>query len=393
MTIRCTTCSSHLAAASLALLLIGGCHKTAPPAPERSVLVGPENLARVERRQLSSGPVLSGTLEAKERADLIAEVSGSVLEVAAELGDQVSRNEMIARIETNGLGADYTSAKEVQRAAQEALDLARSNLARTEQLVAKGAEPRNRLDIDRNAVKAAEAQLAGARARQATAFKQLEATVVRSPIDGVISERAVHQGDVVAPGTKLVTIIDPSSMRLEASVSADDLPVVKQGARVEFSVRGFPGRTFVGAIERIAPAADAATRRVQLLVSVPNPDKTLIAGLFAEGRVTAEHRDALSLPDDAVDHAGQRDTALVIRDGKAARVDVRLGLHDEKRGLIEIRSGLQEGERVITGTAQDIKTGTPIQEIAAPARAAESRRDEPRGRSQEALAADSESHD
>jgi RND family efflux transporter MFP subunit len=390
MAIRCNTCSSWLVAASLALLL-AGCHKTEPPTGARSVLVGQENIARVEKRELSSGPVLSGTLEAKERAELVAEVSGSVLDVAAELGDQVSRNELLARIETNGLGADYTSAKEGQRAAQEALDLARTNLARTEQLVAKGAEPRNQLDIDRNALKAAEAQLAGAQARQATALKQLEATVVRSPIDGVISERAVHQGDVVAPGAKLLTIIDPSSIRLEASVSADDLPVLKQGARVEFSVRGFPGRTFVGAIERIAPAADAATRRVQLLVSIPNPDKTLLAGLFAEGRVTADHREALSLPDDAIDHADQRDTALVIRDGRAARVDVKLGLHDEQRGLIEIRSGLQEGERVVTGTAQDIKTGTPIQEIAAPARAAESRREEPQGRSREALAADSES--
>jgi len=392
MAIRCNTCSSWLAATSLTLLL-AGCHKTDPPTGARSVLVGQENIARVQKRQLSSGPVLSGTLEAQARAELVAEVSGSVLEVTAELGDQVSRNQLLARIETNGLGADYTSAKEAQRAAQEALDLARTNLARTEQLVAKGAEPRNQLDIERNAVKAAEAQLAGARARQATALKQLEATVVRSPIDGVISERAVHQGDVVAPGTKLVTIIDPSSMRLEASVSADDLPLLKQGARVEFAVRGFPGRTFVGAIERIAPAADAATRRVQLLVSLPNPDKTLLAGLFADGRVTAERREAFSLPDDAIDHADQRDTVLVIRDGKAARVDVKLGLHDEQRGLIEIESGLQEGERVITGTAQEIKTGTPIQEIAAPAAAAESRRDEPQGRSREQLAADSESHE
>jgi RND family efflux transporter MFP subunit len=393
MTIRCITCRiASLAGASFALSLAGGCHETQPPPRTRSVLVGPENLARVEKHELSSGPVLSGTLEAQARAELVAEVNGSVLEVTSDLGDHVSRDQIIARIETNGLGADYASAKQGQRAAQEALQLARTNLARTELLVSKGAEPRNQLDIDRNAVKAAQAQLASAQAQQATAFRQLDSTVIRSPIDGVISERNVHQGDVVAPGAKLVTIIDPSSMRLKASVSADDLPALAQGTRVEFSVRGFPDRTFVGSIERIAPAAEASTRRVQLLVSIPNPDTTLLAGLFAEGRVMAERREALSLPDEAIEHADRRDRALVIRAGKASRVDVELGLHDEQRGLVEIRSGLQEGERVIIGAAQDIKTGTPIREIA-PLGGAESRRDEPPNQAREVLATDSEHHE
>lgn len=358
---------------TLVALAGAACGKAQPPAAPRETLVGEESLARVEKRELSSGPVLSGTLQARERAELVAEVSGSVRSVTAELGDRVARGQILVRVEMSALGAGYASAQEGLRAAEQALELARTTLARTEQLAASGSEPPAKLDADRSAFKAAEAQLAAARAQRAAAFKQLEATVIRSPIDGVISERSVHQGDVVAPGAKLVTIIEPSSMRLEASVTADDLPTLKQGARVEFSVRGFPGRRFVGAIERIAPSADATTRRVQLLVSIPNPDQSLLAGLFAEGRVTSEQRTALSLPEDAVERSEQRSQAVVIRGGKAERVEVRLGLHDPQRGLIEIQSGLQEGERVITGSARDIPAGTPVKEIAAPATEAQSR--------------------
>src|SRR5512146_1170806 len=77
MTIRCITCRiASLAGASFALSLAGGCHETQPPPRTRSLLVGPENLARVEKHELSSGPVLSGTLEAQARAELVAEVNG-----------------------------------------------------------------------------------------------------------------------------------------------------------------------------------------------------------------------------------------------------------------------------------------------------------------------------
>jgi RND family efflux transporter MFP subunit len=352
---------------SCLLCVLGvGCAKPQPAPDDQPTLVGPESLATVERHELSSGPLLSGSLEARARSQLIAEVSGSVLMVNVDLGDHVARGDVLARIETNGLGAGYASAKQGQKAAEEALSVARSNLSRTQRLVASGAEPLNQLDAERSAVKAAEAQLAAARAQETSALRQLGVTVVRAPLDGVVSELSVHEGDVVAPGSKLVSIIDPSSMRLMASVTPDDLPSVQQGAQVEFRVRGVPDRKFSGKVERIAPAADPVTRRVKLLVSLPNPDRTLLAGLFAEGRVATQRHMALCLPEDAIEHGDRGASVTALRSGEAAHVDVKLGIEDSRLGLVEIESGLSQGERVLRGAARSIKDGTRLRALAGP---------------------------
>ncbi len=360
--------------------------KPAPPAEaDLPTLLGPESLSSVVKRERRSGPLLSGSLEASQKAELIAEASGSVLEVSVELGDAVKRGQLVARIETTGLGASYHSAESGEIAAEQALELARTNLARTRELVASGSVPRADLETDQNALTAAEARLAEVRALKSSAKTRLDATVVRAPLAGVVSAKSVHQGDVVAPGSPLVTIIDPSSMRLEASIGSEHLSRVKPGVPVEFVVRGLGKRSFTGKIERVAPAADPATRRIKLLVSIPNVEGTLLTGLYAEGRVTAERRTALAVPEAAVEREGQHANLVVIRKGRAERVRVELGMHDEQAGFLEVKSGVAEGERVIVGAARSVKPGTQIREL--PASGASGRQSLARPSEKETLAA------
>jgi membrane fusion protein (multidrug efflux system) len=348
-----------------AVFITAACNSEAPPPPNADLptLLGPESLSTVVRRELRSGPLLSGSLEASEKAELIAEASGSVLEVPVDLGDTVKRGQLVARIETTGLGANYLSTQSGEAAAQAALELARTNLSRTQELVASGSVPRANLETDQNALRAAEARLAEAHAMKTSAQTRLDATIVRAPLDGVVSAKSVHKGDVVAPGSQLMTIIDPSSMRLEASIASEHLATVKPGVSVEFVVRALGDRTFTGKIERVAPAADPATRRIKLLVSIPNVEGTLLTGLYAEGRVTAERRTAAAVPEAAVEREGQQASLVVIRGGRAERVRVELGTHDEQAGFIEVKSGAAVGERVIVGSARSVKPGTKIHEL------------------------------
>jgi multidrug efflux pump subunit AcrA (membrane-fusion protein) len=153
-------------------------------------------------------------------------------------------------------------------------------------------------------------------------------------------------------------------MRLEASIASEHLTQVKPGVAVEFAVRGLPNRTFMGAIERVAPAADPSTRRIKLLVSIPNVEGTLLTGLYAEGRVTSEKRSALAVPEEAVARDGQRTSLIVVRGGRAEQVGVELGIHDEQSGYIELKSGAKLGERVIVGAARSVTPGTNVRELA-----------------------------
>ena len=186
--------------------------------------------------------------------------------------------------------------------------------------------------------------LADARARLSSARKALADATVVSPIAGIVADRPVNTGDVVAPGTPLYTIVDPASMQLEASVPSESLAAVRVGARCSSAVRGYPDQAFVGQIERISPTADPVTRQVSIWVSVDNRGGRLVGGLFAEGRVTQEARKGLMVPLSVVDEDQGTATVLRVADGSVDRVTVTLGLRDPQTEQVVVTSGLEAGE-------------------------------------------------
>ena len=351
----------------LAGVLLGsaaGCGREsaeAPPPGPVAVQVGKENVATVSMQEISTGPLISGTLMAERDATVRAEASGSVLQVTAAEGQAVRRGALLARIEDQALGDAYKSGQSAVRSAEQALGVAEREAQRTESLVKGGALAERELDTAKNAVTAAQAQLEDARSRLASAGKQVGNLTVRSPLEGVVAARAVNAGDVVSPGTELYRIIDPRSMRLEASVPSESLAMIKVGLPVKFEVRGYPGQSFDGRIERIGPAADPVTRQVSIFVTIPNTAGRLVAGLFAEGRVAQESRRSLVVPLTAVNTDDPK-APWVMRaaGGKAERVPVALGLRDEQTERVEITSGVKEGDRLLVGSARAITPGTPL---------------------------------
>jgi RND family efflux transporter MFP subunit len=216
------------------------------------------------------------------------------------------------------------------------------------------------LEAARNEVVRLESEVAGARSRLSSARKILGDATVAAPISGVVAARPVNAGDVVAPGTPLYTIVDPSSIQLEASVPSESLTAVRVGAAVTFQVRGYPDQAFTGRIERISPTADPATRQVPIWVTVDNRSGRLVAGLFADGRVTQEARRGLVLPLSVIADPGTTPTVLRIRDGKVERVTVRLGLVDAQNERAEVVEGLSDGDMLLTGVAQGVTPGTQV---------------------------------
>lgn len=355
------------ALAAILVLILGGAaaacdrneasERTTEPDP---IQIGREGVAVVRREELRSGPIISGQLAPQREATIRAEVGGSVVQTTLDEGQAVKQGTVLARVEARDLADAVASARAAVDSAQAALAVARSDAQRTEALVKGGALAQRDLENARNAVSGAESQLAAARARLATAQSQLGNTIVRAPIAGVVSSKDVNTGDVVAPGTPLYTVIDPSSMRLEASVPSDQIGDVRPGMPVEFTVRGYHNQRFNGTIERISPVADPATRQVSIFVAIPNASGRLIAGLYAEGRVQTEVRQALVLPATALDITQGSPTVTRVRDGRTERVEVKLGLRDTTTERVEIVAGLSEGDVVLTGAARSITPGTPV---------------------------------
>jgi RND family efflux transporter MFP subunit len=324
-----------------------------------AVRIGEENVVTVKQDTIVTGPIISGELRAAREATIRAELGGSVTQVAVEEGQPVRVGTLLGRIDARALEDTRLSAASAVRSAENQLALSQREQERIATLVTAGAVAERDLDMARNNVTAAEAQLADAKARLVTVNKQLGDAIIRSPINGVVSRRAVNRGDVVTPGTELFMVIDPSSMRLEASVPSESLSELKLGSTVDFQVRGYDQR-FQGRIERIAPQADAATRQVPIYVAIPNTGGRLVAGLYAEGRVITQTATGLVVPSNAVNVSGEKPWVLRVAGGKAERADVQLGLRDPRTERVQIVAGVTGGDTLLRGAAQGITPGTPV---------------------------------
>jgi membrane fusion protein, multidrug efflux system len=324
-----------------------------------AIEIGRENVVTVATGDISVGPLISGELRAQREATVRAELGGSVLSVSAEEGQPIKQGALLARIDSRTQQDAYQSAQSMVHSAEEALALAERELARTERLVKAGALAERDLESAKNTATSLRAQRDDAKTRAVSAQKSLDDATVHAPISGLVARKRVNAGDVVSLGTELYTIIDPSSMRLEASVSSEQLGDVHIGAPVTFDVRGYPGQHFEGKVERLGAVADPVTRQVPIFVTIPNAGGRLLSGLFAEGRVLREARRALVVPVTAVNLRGDP-WVLRVRDGKAERVAVTIGLHDEQTERVELLSGVKEGDVLLLGAAQGMTPGTPV---------------------------------
>ncbi|HUG28053.1 MAG TPA: efflux RND transporter periplasmic adaptor subunit [Gemmatimonadales bacterium] len=346
------------------LFVASGCRPSAEadasPAEAPPLTIAPENVTVVSTADLRSGPTISGTLTPTREATIRAELSGPVTAVLAEEGQAVAAGATLLRLDDTAIREQARSAESAVRVNREQADLARRNLARSEQLAAAGALSDQAAEQARATLLAAEAGLADAESRLTGARQLLEKTVIRAPFTGVVSARAVNQGDIVQPGGALVTVVDPGSMELEAAVPLEALQTLRRGSPVDFTVPGYEGRQFTGTVARINPTADPLTRQVRISVAIPNVGGDLVGGLFAQGRVATASATGLAVPFSALDLRGSEPTVTVLRQGLTAVVVPRLGIRDEALELVEVLDGLVAGDTVLLGAARGIAPATSV---------------------------------
>lgn len=350
----------------LIVILIVACKREAPPKPAPPVMrIERASVANVTKRYVATGPRLSGTLQPQQSASILAETSGTVTSVSAAEGQSVARGAELARISDATASDALTSARVAVQSAQTAVAVARRDYERTQRLASAGALPKKDIDVTRSQVAMAEAQLGQARAQLAAAQDRAGNQRVASAVSGIVSEKRVSTGDVVAPGAPLFTIVDLSTLQLEATVPADAIAQVNPGTSVELEVRGYPGQIFRGTVTRVAPSVDPGTGQVRVYVALPNvgrpnQGKRLIGGLFAEGTVRTIARIGLVIPIEALDESGAAPAVVRVRNGVTERVNVQLGMRSDTEGFVEILAGLAEGDVVLIGPARTITPGTRV---------------------------------
>ena len=236
--------------------------KAAAVAAERPLLISPEDLLTVRNNALASGPSITGSVQPERRADLRAEVSAVVLQVLKENGDNVRRGDLLVRLDDTSIRDSLASAEASTRSADQAFVQAERQFQRMTTLRTSGMVSTQALEDAETRRNNAQSDLAGAKARAVQARQQLQRTEARAPFDGIVSDRKVSAGDTAQVGKELLKVIDPTSMRFEGMVSADNIGDIKAGQPVGFRVNGYGEQEFVGKVRRVNPAANATTRQV-----------------------------------------------------------------------------------------------------------------------------------
>jgi len=197
--------------------------------------------------------------------------------------------------------------------------------------------------------------------------------IIRAPFDGRVGIRAVELGQVVSPGTPIVSLQSVDPIYVEFQLPQQSLADVKLDQQVQVKVDVFPGQHWEGTITTINPEVDPGTRNVRMRATVKNPDGRLTPGMFAAVEVLAgEKAPAIVVPATAIIYAPYGDSVFVIenskdpnqkdKDGKAQLVAnqrfVRLG--DRRGDYVAVASGLAAGETVVSNGAFKLRNGQTV---------------------------------
>ncbi|MBD3237855.1 MAG: efflux RND transporter periplasmic adaptor subunit [Candidatus Eisenbacteria bacterium] len=346
------------------LIAIAGCSQPAPePQAERPT---PVEVWITAADTLRDEALLTGVLEAYRAVDLVAEVSGPIERLRADIGDEVREGQILAAIEKEVARENLRSAEAGLMAAEARHAVAREDFERDSTLLASGDVAMAAYEASRMSWQSAAADLKSARAALALARRQLTKTDLRAPFAGSISRRHCEIGTYVTPGMPLFRIVDIDSLRLWLGIAQRDLARVRVGQEVTVTSEAFPDRRFRGRVRSIAPEADEVSRTFPAEVVLPNPPEVQLRDgmVVAAALLLAEHPDVIALPHETIlRHRGQ-DVVFVVRDSVAQRRPITAGAMIRDRNVV--RSGLRTGEAVVVSGMQNLRDGMRVAVSAAP---------------------------
>jgi RND family efflux transporter MFP subunit len=324
-----------------------------------------------------------GVVQARTTATIMARILAPVREVRVAPGDRLRAGQVLVVLDGRDLGAHARSARAAalaadqgasaaafeQQAADTALALARTTHDRIAGLRAKGSATAQELDDATSALRAAEARAAGAAARAQAAVSGVEGAraaseaadttesfaLITAPFDGMVTEKMVEPGNMVAPGTPLVRLEDTRGFRLDLRVDESRIGQIFPGARVPVSLdtgTGGAPTTVDGTVAEIGRAVDADARAFLVKIALPETP-SLRSGGFGRARFSAQARRALTVPAGALVHRGQMTSVFVVENGVA---HVRL----VNVNGTEVLAGLSEGDVVVVAAPATVTDGRRV---------------------------------
>lgn len=342
-----------------------------PTAAPGSVELAAGELITLEPGRIARSIPLTGTLRATQQTLVRAKVAGELIDIQVREGVAVGAGQRIALIDPVDFEARVREREAQLRSAEAQLEQARRTRDNNRQLLEKNFISQNAFDNAQSGLDVAVANKDAAGAQLAQARKALADTAVLAPMAGMVGERFVQVGEKVSPDTKIVSIIDLSRMEIEAPVPSSEIGGVRIGQPVNLRIEGIDAPQ-TGTIARINPATSAGTRSVPVYITLDNRDPRVRAGLFAQGALAVEQREAvIAAPLAALRESSGRSFVYAVVDGRIEQRSVQTGIRDETAraangttGLVEIIEGLKAGDTIVAVNLGVLRSGSAVRTVA-----------------------------
>jgi len=336
----------------------------------RGRVLFPVEVAPVQAQNMVYAVTAVGSVEAFEKVQVTARVSGAVDRVLFTEGEFAKAGQTLVEIETERYSLAVESAQAAYEKSLASKADAEAGLKRRETVTTQnpGLIPGEEVETWRTKVLTAASEVAQTRSALNQAKLNLRDAFVKAPISGVIQTRTVQTGQYVQTGTVLATLVRRDPLLLKFRVPERDAVRIKPGQEARFRVRE-DSREFTARIVHVAEAADDASRLVDISADIHDTaDKALRPGTFAEITVpVASAASAPVVPISAVRPSERGFIAYVVEGDKAVERVLTLGMRSPD-GRVEVLSGLKSGESLVIRGAEALSNGVSVR-TAAPAAA------------------------
>ena len=284
------------------------------------------------------------SVEATQATLISSRLMARIVAVKVRAGDSVKRGDLLLELENSDIKAQVQQAQAKIRGTSARLKEARQNLDRVQELQEGGVMSVSDLDKALAAHETLVAEMAGAKQALEEARTDLSYTEIVAPFNGRVVDRFSEPGDTAQPGTKLLALYNPLSLRVEAHVREHLALSLEVGQPLQVEIPSL-NKVVDAVIQERVPAADPGSRSFLVKAGVAF-DKNMLPGMYARLLVPAGIEKQLLIPADRVVHVGQLDLVWVYQDGRSYRRFVRIG-QVVQDGQVEILSGLAEGDMVL----------------------------------------------
>ena len=288
-----------LGAGAVAVVVFKPKDDVVPPSKYRSTVV--------DRGAINQTVTATGTINPVALINVGSQVSGTVTELNADFNDRVKKGQVLLKLEPTIFNAQVRQAEATIASARASLRLAQATFERNEQLVAQKFVSSLALDQSKREMEVAAANLTLAQAQHERARADLNNSVIRSPIDGVVIKRTIDLGQTVAASFTTPNLFqiaqDLTKMQIDTSVSEADVGQLKDGLPARFVVDAYPDREFAATMRqfRLAPNVVQNVVTYNVVLDVDNVDELLKPGMTAQVRLVVANRpDVLRIPTTAL---------------------------------------------------------------------------------------------